>query len=472
VGPVDLVSDWGDYLLYSNIPTGTVASAPQASAVQVTPVVTALRELEIWAVDESVTNITSWRTAQFSSQEISNGTAADSADPDGDGVNNLLEYALGGNPKGTDTNLLPVAQSDASGYLKFIFKRDANKPDLTYTVESTSDPTSANNWSIVAQSAGGAPTVNNGAYSLSETGAGSVKTVTVLDCRPTTVMKQRFMRLKVSYSAPPVNQAPTVNAGVDQTASLAAGANLNGTVTDDGLAPGNAAPTATWSKISGPGTVTFGNANAAVTTASFSAVGTYVLRLTGSDGVSNVTDDITVTVNLSGPSVVLKFDFGSSSILTTGNWNNVTTFTTGSKITNAVSTTGTSTSVGLSVTGAFENLTTQGSTATNGIYPASAMQDSFFVQNAAVGKIKLTGLNTGLHYTLTFFASRLTGGTSRVTQYKIGSTTVTLDATDNTTNVISIANQTPAVDGSIEVEVKNNVGAGYGYLGVLELVIQ
>ena len=34
----------------------------------------------------------------------------------------------------------------------------------------------------------------------------------------------------------------------------------------------------------GPGTVTFGNANAVDTTASFSAAGTYVLRLTANDG--------------------------------------------------------------------------------------------------------------------------------------------------------------------------------------------
>jgi hypothetical protein len=173
-------------------------------------------------------------------------------------------------------------------------------------------------------------------------------------------------------------------------------------------------------------------------------------------------------LELSIPNTV-RFDFGSSTLLTSGNWNNVTTFTTGSKITSAVSTTGTATGVGLSVTGAFENLTQAGSTSTTGVYPASAMQDSFFVQSAAVGKVKLTGLTVGTSYNLTFFASRLTGGTSRVTEYKIGTTTVTLDATDNTTNVVSIPNQTPAADGTIEVEDKNNVGAGYGYLGVMEV---
>ena len=58
---------------------------------------------------------------------------------------------------------------------------------------------------------------------------------------------------------------------------------LSGTATDDGV-PGIGLTT-TWSKVSGPGTVTFGNASALSTTASFSVAGTYVLRLTASDGL-------------------------------------------------------------------------------------------------------------------------------------------------------------------------------------------
>jgi len=43
--------------------------------------------------------------------------------------------------------------------------------------------------------------------------------------------------------------------------------------------------------------VTFANANALNTTAGFSTAGTYVLRLTASDGASSVSDDMTVAVN-------------------------------------------------------------------------------------------------------------------------------------------------------------------------------
>src|SRR5262249_58838299 len=77
--------------------------------------------------------------------------------------------------------------------------------------------------------------------------------------------------------AGPGNQAPTVNAGPDQTITLPSSANLVGTVSDDGLPNPPGAVTTTWSKVSGPGTVTFGNAAAVSTTASFSLSGSYVL---------------------------------------------------------------------------------------------------------------------------------------------------------------------------------------------------
>jgi hypothetical protein len=92
------------------------------------------------------------------------------------------------------------------------------------------------------------------------------------------------------------NQPPVVNAGPDQTIPLPASANLNGVVTDDGLPNPPGTVTTTWAKVNGPGTVTFGNVNARVTTASFSSGGVYVLRLTASDSALQSSDDIQVTV--------------------------------------------------------------------------------------------------------------------------------------------------------------------------------
>ncbi|MGE3507816.1 MAG: PA14 domain-containing protein, partial [Vicinamibacterales bacterium] len=97
--------------------------------------------------------------------------------------------------------------------------------------------------------------------------------------------------------AAPQNQAPTANAGADRTITLPAGASLVGTATDDGLPNPPAALTYAWSRVSGPGTVTFGTPATLSTTAAFSAAGTYTLRLTVSDSVLSATDDVVVTVN-------------------------------------------------------------------------------------------------------------------------------------------------------------------------------
>jgi hypothetical protein len=103
--------------------------------------------------------------------------------------------------------------------------------------------------------------------------------------------------LHVELSSGPPNQAPNVNAGPDQTITLPANASLDGTVSDDGLPNPPGAVTTTWSKVSGPGTVTFADASAVDTTASFSAAGSYTLRLTANDSALTTSDDIVITVN-------------------------------------------------------------------------------------------------------------------------------------------------------------------------------
>ena len=90
------------------------------------------------------------------------------------------------------------------------------------------------------------------------------------------------------------NEAPVANAGVDKTVNVYTATTLNGTVTDDGFE--GTSLTTTWTKQSGPGSVTFTDPNVAVTNVSFSAEGTYTLRLTVADGQFSVTDDVVITV--------------------------------------------------------------------------------------------------------------------------------------------------------------------------------
>jgi hypothetical protein len=101
----------------------------------------------------------------------------------------------------------------------------------------------------------------------------------------------RGVRFTFNTIAP--NQVPLVNAGPNLAAVEGEQVFLNGTVTDDGPA---GSLLAAWSKVSGPGTVSFGNSAAVDTTATFSAAGSYVLRLTASDATHTTFDEIVVVV--------------------------------------------------------------------------------------------------------------------------------------------------------------------------------
>jgi hypothetical protein len=107
---------------------------------------------------------------------------------------------------------------------------------------------------------------------------------------------------EVTFTVGLGNQAPVVNAGPDQGITLASGVTLDGTVTDDGLPNPPATVTTTWSLVAGPAgeTVTFANANAVDTTATFSATGVYDLRLTASDSILSSFDEVRITVSAGG----------------------------------------------------------------------------------------------------------------------------------------------------------------------------
>ena len=99
---------------------------------------------------------------------------------------------------------------------------------------------------------------------------------------------------------PSNNTPPTTNAGADQTVELTGTITLTGSYTDDGL-PAGGTVTYQWSEVSGSGTVTFGTATAAQTTATFSASDTYVINLRVSDG--ELFDDDTVSIVVADPQV-------------------------------------------------------------------------------------------------------------------------------------------------------------------------
>jgi|GEM_PF-3350529 len=92
------------------------------------------------------------------------------------------------------------------------------------------------------------------------------------------------------------NQAPAVSAGDDFTLNLPNTASLLASASDDAKPLGSELALS-WSKVSGPGTVTFVDANSASSDVAFSQGGSYVLGFSASDGQKSTSDTITVVVN-------------------------------------------------------------------------------------------------------------------------------------------------------------------------------
>jgi RHS repeat-associated protein len=84
----------------------------------------------------------------------------------------------------------------------------------------------------------------------------------------------------------------TVGISAPTTVTMPNAVQLTGSVTDSS----QLTVTDTWTEVSGPGSVTFASPSSAVTTATFSQVGTYVLQLFATDGSNSGWAQITVTV--------------------------------------------------------------------------------------------------------------------------------------------------------------------------------
>ena len=122
-----------------------------------------------------------------------------------------------------------------------------------------------------------------------------------------------------SKSPESLNLAPVVTAGSDQTVKPSATVNLNGTVSDRDSPQSLVTK---WTKVSGSGKVTFGDAGAVDTTANFSEIGTYVLRLTAEDGELSSHDEVKITVSQNGIVEVANLGIFEQSFRHSGEYTN------------------------------------------------------------------------------------------------------------------------------------------------------
>jgi len=133
------------------------------------------------ALTVTLSAIEQWRFDNFGTPDPIGNTAPE-ADFDGDGLSNLLEYALGSDPKLPSTQSLPTTALDpVSPALTLTFLRA--RADVTYEVLATSDLANPASWQVIS--------TNPGTVSTTQP-------VTVTDPESVSENPRRFLRLRVS----------------------------------------------------------------------------------------------------------------------------------------------------------------------------------------------------------------------------------------------------------------------------------
>jgi hypothetical protein len=129
--------------------------------------------------------IDAWRLANFTTTELADPSiSGDLADPDHDGLSNLMEYALGLLPKDATAASRPYA-SIVGGYLTLTYTRAKAATDVSLVVEQSNDLV---NW----QSS------SNQMRQLSLTDQGATQLITVQAATPVSSNASSFVRLRVA----------------------------------------------------------------------------------------------------------------------------------------------------------------------------------------------------------------------------------------------------------------------------------
>ncbi len=129
-----------------------------------------------------------WAGQFFTQDEMDDPSiSGPSADPDGDGILNLMEFALGGNPTQPDRGILPAEgreSVDGEDYLTLTFSRPADVTGVDYSVDTAGDPGAV--WNLGAAIRVGDPVEEDGLI-----------TETWRDTEPIGEERRRFLRLRV-----------------------------------------------------------------------------------------------------------------------------------------------------------------------------------------------------------------------------------------------------------------------------------
>ncbi len=233
----------------------------------------------------------------------------------------------------------------------------------------------------------------------------------------------------------------------------------------------------TWSLQNEPSFVTYaenGSDQLEITVApGLTDAGTFEITVQVSDGQGGVDSEIlTIDVQDFDPNYLVYVNFGNNSPAASP-WNNAMTTdgASGFTLSNLVNEDNIVTDIAVSLESNWGGASTTGGK-TPGVYPNAVMQSYVWFTNSTQ-QVKISGLNAGYLYNLSFMASRNSNG-DRTTTFASGGSSASVNATQNTGNLAVLNGLSADVNGEILVTVTNGPSATYSYMNavVIESVYQ
>ncbi|UCJ09205.1 T9SS type A sorting domain-containing protein [Chitinophaga pendula] len=240
----------------------------------------------------------------------------------------------------------------------------------------------------------------------------------------------------------------------------------------------NATDQLTWSASGLPAFATLtGDGNNATINVQpgYGAFGIYNVKVKVDDGRGGIDEkSFTLSVTKVDPNFKVYIDFNDGATPSTAPWNNTNKKPALNDVfTDFKDTNGKNSGIGMKVLTAWQNV--NGGLNTNnqgystwqnvGLYPDAVMQSSWWSNNTQT--FRLTNLPANFKYSFTFYGSRTGITDARVSAYTINGTSVTLNATNNQSNTISLNNVFPDAGGNITIDLSPAPGNSFAYINAM-----
>jgi predicted esterase len=211
-------------------------------------------------------------------------------------------------------------------------------------------------------------------------------------------------------------------------------------------------------------------------TPGYADAGTYPVTVKVDDGKGAYdTKSFTITVTDVSPNFALYVDFTDGGWASGAPWNNTNKKPALNDVFPSLKDNqGRTTNIGMTILTPWQqinggaNTNNQGSNTggNSGVYPDAVMVTNWWTTTVKQ-TFRMTGLDPDYKYSFTFFGSRAGISDARIADYIINGTTVTLNATNNSTQTVSINDVRPDAEGGINVDLVASAGSQYAYINAM-----